>query len=324
MAAPVRGRKSHWRATCSEEECAPIGPVESGRLAVAALGPFKFRTYEDADTAPLGDRGESPVCEAFACDQVVRLAQAFRRGLTLSKGAPRRKELLITIDTIEQLSGELARLISGLDDMTIHYIQTTGSGITRYREFVTADVMKEAEVDGLPQVGGDNRTCAWVRRLSALSQYMNLTRAMFLIRKNIESPDEPADKGGNTSLYKEIYGSPRWHLVHEGWHLYDMCKPNQATGHVDGPFHAFLKYVFEFATGLDPEQDSKLTGWLKKLCRANREMKEVMLRRDQLEEELNMLTPTSANKAREEEIYVEYALIDRQHAKLWYEIYPFH
>jgi hypothetical protein len=321
MSAPVSERMSPWRANCPEEECSPIGPLDSGLAAVIDLGPFEYSTRHEADARPCHDRIRRMVSKESACDRVYALAQSYRSRVILNNGAPRRKDFLEKLDKLEQVAGELARLVSGLDDMAIHYIQTAGSGITGHREYFPTAVMKEADVDGLPQVGEDSRTCAWVRRLSALSQYVNATRTTFLISKNVESGDEPADKGGNTSLYKEIYGPPNWYLVQEGWHIYDLFKPDQATGHVDGPFHGFLKHVFEFATGLEPEEHSKLAFWLKKLCKLNREMKELRLRENELGLELNRLTPI-VDQAREVEIYAEHDRIDRRMAVLWPQIYP--
>ena len=68
-------------------------------------------------------------------------------------------------------------------------------------------------------------------------------------------------------------------------------------------------------------RDHKLAFWLKKLCKLNREMKELRLRENELVLELNRLTPI-ADQAREVEIYAEHGRIDQRMAVLWPQIYP--
>jgi hypothetical protein len=209
--------------------------------------------------------------------------------------------------------------------MTRHRLQTAGSGISTYRELFSSPLMDEAGVDGLPEPSNQNKDgeqCGWVRALSALSQYAGLTRTTFLISKGIEDPDSP-DKGGNTSLYKNLYGSAAWHLVQEGWFLYDMFKPDEASGTEGGPFHLFLQDVFEYATGLEPEEHAKLNHWLKKCCAPLRQMKRLRKREGELDSELANLDPTRTNQARMEVLVAEQTVVAREIYDLWPALQPF-
>ncbi len=319
----MEGREApsgRWSAVCPEESCRPIGPAECKQHALALLGPFRFKTREEADRYDC--RQGIPISEELATDSVERLARQFNRIEQLDKGAPRPKRVIENFEKLERLSSELAQFLDSTDDITRHLLKTAGTGIGTYRKMNPHPSEAEANIDGLPDPMEDVGTSAWAKSLRALSLYANSTRGLFLIRNGISDPDVP-DKGGNTNLFKRTYGSARWGLVQEGWHLHEMFKPGEAAGTEGGSFHLFLQHIFEYATGLDPEQHSKLTQFLKTACRANREMKALRKRENELLNELNMLRPSLANEQREIDIYIEYQEISAKVAELWPQVYPY-
>jgi hypothetical protein len=247
------------------------------------------------------------VSAEFAIDRVYTLAEMFNRLETLGDGAPRRKDIVQRLDKIEEVSAELAKLLASADDISLSRLHTGGTGIGMFRRFFESDLMKDADVDGLPAPARCDvkaKPDGWVVRLNALSQYVGTVRTNFLISKGIEDPDR-VDRGGNTNLVREEFGSARYQLVQEGWHVFDVFRPDEATGTEGGKFHLFLCAIFELATGLDPEEHSKLMPQIKKACALNRDLKALQLRERSLLRELNKLPPTRKNSRRIREIEEE-------------------
>jgi hypothetical protein len=318
-----------WTVTCTKEACEPVGPIEAARRAVNLLGPFKFRTQDEASHhAPPRNAIRMGVSQELAIDRVYALATMFNRVQILTDGAPRRKDVVESLDKLENAAAAFADVLESLDDITRHRLQTGGTGMGLFKKFfpnelMKNDLMKQANVDGLPRPSGDGEEgtqCQWIIQARALSQYAGAVRTNFFISKGIEDPDR-VDRGGNTNLIKEDFGSARYQLVQEGWHVYDLFKPDEQTGTEGGPFHLFLCAIFEFATGQLAEEHSKLMPLVKKACNINRELKALCLQENQLLCELNVLPPTRANQPRLREIEQEvqelsdkiYAL----HAEIW-------
>jgi hypothetical protein len=79
----------------------------------------------------------------------------------------------------------------------------------------------------------------------------------------------------NTNLFKETFGSPDRNLVTACWPVFERFRPKQAKGTEHGAFHEFLKNIFEYATGLDPEEHSSLSSWMKTLASLLRQKDEI-------------------------------------------------
>jgi hypothetical protein len=255
----------------------------------------------------------------LAVNRVCYLAATFNRVQILTDGAPRRKDIVESLDKLERAAAAFADVLESLDDITRHRLQTGGSGIGLFKKYFSNDLMIRANVDGLPLpsgVGDEGIQCQWIIQARALSQYAGAVRTNFLISKGIEDPDR-VDRGGNTNLIKEDFGSARYQLVQEGWHVYDLFKPDEQTGTEGGPFHLFLCAIFEFATGQSPEEHSKLMPLVKKACNFNRELKARRVREDKLLCELDHLPPTRANQPQIREI-------EEEVGKLHSEMYEFH
>ncbi len=330
---PARGARAsdRWTATRPDEETRPAGPDHCLRSAVGRLGPFKHRLQDDAERlGPWeGLDGHLALSEQLACERVWILATTYNRQKCLDQNAPRSKHVVERLTKLETLAGGLARHLKSLDDITRHRLQTAGTGVSSFDFHFP--LMEEADATGLPAPTAwhsAEEPIRWVQRLEALSRYANFTLSMFLRSKGIDGPDLP-DKGGNTNLYKAIYGSAQWSLVNEGWHLYELFKPGETTGTEGGPFHLFLLDVFEYATGLDPEEHSKLESWLKRVSGVNRQYRELVRRQEILRKELDAIeshgsVPNSEdNSKRCEELRKELATLERERFELWPLLYPY-
>ncbi len=328
--AHIAGR---WTATRPDEETRPVGPDECLLRALAKLGPFKHRLHDDADRlGPWeGLGGRVALSEQLAFERIWILTTSLNKEERLSQGAPRTKDVVERLTKLETLAGELARHMKSLDDITRHRLQTAGSGVNGFGDVIYVPLMEDADVAGLPMPNEENVygiADGWVSRLEALSSYANDTLNMFLHSKGISSADA-ADKGGNTNLHKALHGSARWGFVTEGWHLYELFKPGKATGTEGGPFHLFLLDVFEYATGLDPEEHSKLTYWLKRVSKVNRQHQQITDRKIELIEKSYALPDDESKISAEEsdkrmkDICEEQRALEKERYDLWPSLFPF-
>lgn len=203
------------------------------------MGPFKSKLHEDAEkSGPWGLDGRIALSEQLAFERTYMLATQFNKQEHLGRNASRTKDVVDRLKKLELLAGELARFLESLDDITRSRLKTVGSGVAGSEPFFDLSHLPEADVAGLPNVSGQEAQKdqgSWIKRLTDLSQYANLTLDVFLRAGGIESVDTP-DKGGSTNLYKHWSGTSRWGLVSEGCHLFELFKPGQAAGTEGGPF----------------------------------------------------------------------------------------
>jgi hypothetical protein len=322
-----------WTRRLTDEEVAPRESKDCLRRAVNKLGPFKHRLNIDAEQyGPLGGSGNRiPLSEEYAVGQVVRLADAFNRHLGLESTALRSKHVIDELNKLETLTGELTRHMRSLADETRHRLHTAGSGIDRFFDFCTSQWAEQADWRGLPVPGGDDEwdnQSPWIERLEGLSRYANETLGAFLISKGIDDVEKP-DKGGNTNLFKEDFGSARWQFVSQAWHSFEAFKPGMSSGTEGGPFHLFLLDVFEYATGLDPEEHSKLMPYIKQVVPVNRKQAELTKREYALiEEQAEIDAPdskltTAERKRRHLAVEAKLIAINQERYDLWPKLYPF-
>lgn len=320
-----------WKASIPDEQTNPIGSIEFARRAVERLGPFKHKLHDEAQRHPRERGVRIALSEELALERVWMLARAYNRQDRLEQGAPRSKNVVERLIKLQKLAGELALHLTSLDDITRHRLQTCGTGVNGFGERFKDPIIDQADMAGLPTPGDRNdeeTPSRWLQRLAALSLYSAATLAMFLDAKGIDNIDVP-DKGGSTNLYKDLYGSARWAFVQEGWHTYELFKPGNATGTEGGPFHLFLLDVFEYATGLDPEEHSKLTYWLKRVSKVNRRYKQVMNRQEALQRERDEVQRSGLNisgadrSKRTAELSEKLIVLERERDELWPSLFPF-
>jgi hypothetical protein len=295
--------------------------------ALARLGPFRYRTIEEAEGH--GDEGvRFSISEELAFARVWTLAEQFNKREYLDRDAPRAKHVLQKLERLENLASELGQELKSTDDMTRHLLQTAGTGI-RFDEDEPARGGAKPRPDPLPVVrDGAISDGQLVDDLLLLSRYFAWVQATFRATGSMASADAP-DKGGNTNLYRRLYRSARWWLVNEGWHTYDLFKPGEATGTEGGPFHLFLCAVFELATGEMPEENSKLTHLLKSLTKLNRRNAEIKTATWRLERERERLArgletdiPEECWEARYTELNSEIRSLYLEGSDIWKRLHP--
>jgi hypothetical protein len=317
-----------WTFAVPDDVAQPRGSNDFLKRAVERLGPFEQRWSADAEKhGPWGGlRGRTPLSEELATEEVQRLAVAYNRHANLEANAPRSKQVVEWLTKAETLTGELARHFRSSDDETRRILQTAGSGIRDFLKHITLDFEPPSLGLPIPDGHGDSQT-GWIFELEALSRYLNVTVDNFLYLKAIDDVDAP-DKGGNTNLYKQAHGAARWHLVNEAWHIHELFKPGTSTGTEGGPFQRFAMDVFEYATGQEQEQHSKLMPWVKHVSKVNREARELTKRELSLIkfqgriESDTKLTPNE-RKQRLAEIDAELISLQRERQELWPQMYPF-
>jgi len=320
---------SPWTLTVPDEVVAPRGRAESGQSAIQRLGPFEHCQHEEAQRHRRKKGGIAP-SEELALQQVLTLARSFNHHEYLNKNAPRTKEVVENLQNIQRLSFLLAKQMQVLDDVSRHRLHTAGTGLNYLDDLLGGPLMVSADVAALPRPAEgslypvkDN----WVDRLNALSVYAQHCLEVFLTSKGLENA-EGADKGGNTNLYKQSQGAARWRFVHDGWYIYELFKPGEATGTEGGPFHLFLMDVFEYATGLEPEENSKLTSWLKQVAKHCRAYGQITERQRELDAERRRLDREGPKlgleewQKRSQPLNDEYLKLERKRMDLWPLLYP--
>jgi hypothetical protein len=330
MASKRAAKVKRWTMEVPDGAIRPRGPDRCLTEAINALGPFNHELQKDAEDNCSGKR-RFAVSVELAFHHVVTLAEQFNRHTFLAQGAPRLKKIVEQLVGIEDQAGHLARTLESLDDFTRHLFQTGGSGVNGYTSTLISTLDDDAGVQEStePNAATDQDLAEeCTNNLKALSFYANSSLAMFLNIKGIDDIDAP-DKGGAGTPYSDIYGNPRWSLVHQAWHTFDLFKPDSPTGTEGGPFHLFLMNVFEYATNLEPEENSKLTFWLKSVTKNNRDYKELLSQERRLEKEIAELTdnPSSAvdrnnREKRREELSQKLAAVRNEHDALWDKMYP--
>jgi hypothetical protein len=274
-----------WSGVVSDEDAKPRGSLKYLKAAVSRLGPFAHKTRDDARYAAV----RSSVSEEDAHREIYKLATNFNRHLRLEIKAPRAKDVVNQLETLQRVTDELATLLASFDDITRSRLQTAGSDLDQFIENSGLESLAEAaDVAGLPSPGTPDetlKTFSWIHRLEALSEYVKLTTETFKISKGL-SEATVLDRGGNKNLFKDVYGSAQWRLVSDAWFCFDSFKPNEATGSDGKSFHMFIQEIFTYATKKDAEKNPSFLPAIKKVVKSHRRYFEVeselMVRGDEL------------------------------------------
>lgn len=281
-----------WSFKLAPDAALPVGPFEHFEQALRCLGPISS-LHQELD--PHGWR--RCLCIKCACDEIQRLAAEYNELRLLNDEAPRAKHIVERADAVYRGADQLVRAILDLDDYSRKAFQ----------DFGTSSAVTDLPVyagffdDGFPDPPGSSDESLWVENLVALRNAAKRVSAAFKTSRGT-APNEPADKGGNTNLFKESFGSPDRSLVYAGWRIFERFRPKHARGTEHGAFHDFLKHVFEYATGLDAEDHSSLSTWMKTLAGLLRQEDEISDRLIAAEVELETLEiePGAVSSRRED------------------------
>jgi hypothetical protein len=254
-------------------------------------------------------------------------ARRFNTEEYLACAAPRFKYVVERLKETQRLADELAGHLDSLDDITRHELQHAGTNTEHQRQFRA--LMEAADANGLPRASTDKTGSAasWVDRLRRLSSYAEVTSVNLVCWRGQRNLSE-IDKGGNTNLWNETIGIPRWGLVNDAIQIYETFKPGEATGTESGPFHQFILALFEYATGREGNKHAKVEDWLKKLVPAHRKDKRAEAKEAKLDVEWNEIIVRDpelrieSNRERIIEIEAALGKSQRDREALWQIMWP--
>jgi hypothetical protein len=219
-------RRSSFRL--AQDDVEPRGSAEALGAAKKCLGPFDGRKF-----------GSEADDEQFAEQRIVEIARSYNWHRLLNAQSPRSKVVKKSLDDLIEGTAVAFRAIIGLDDFSRFMLEASAD----HRNFSTLHA--KAKAKWLPSCsfdGSSDRASRWLIQLNALGQLARQHRALIEVVAG-------GDRGGKTSLYKNVFISPEYQLVEQGWYLFDLFKPGQAKGSLNNNFSIFLQDVYEFATG---------------------------------------------------------------------------
>jgi hypothetical protein len=244
------------------------------------------------------------------------LAMNFNHKTRANSDAPRAKDVIEELEGAVISVGLAAEVLASLSDAARLVVLSHGTGLDD--STLTAENHPPGHnVSGLfPMEGEPEGQTVTALRSSARSIQLS---------KDLWKSRHP-DNGGNTNSYKQIVGDSRFALVQEGLIVFEKYRPAEATGTVGGKLHDFLMNVFEYATGKNPDDHSKLEQWVRKLPKAYRRMpqiKDLLLR---LESEADVIQrtpggPSRVGSLRLAQIFAEKNSLDIEHATHWNMFY---
>lgn len=264
----------------------PRGSEEDLKRLVSMLGPFHYETTEELERAELNGSaprypGPKPLCwhsRASALDRLGKIAITLNWAMRKESNAPRVSTVIKALRQLEDDAGRLRKTLASLDDYTISALRSAGTLVADVDpEFVGpfATLARAIRVNDLPNVSTQRAEPSdqpsWTERLEALSRYAGLVTDSFTKLWGTGNPDVP-DPGGNTDLFRRSFGSALWRFVESTHMLYEMCRPNEATGTENGPFFNFVAALYEYATGLPAEERTGIDTTIKRVCSARRRL----------------------------------------------------
>jgi hypothetical protein len=287
-----------WTLGVSDQVARPKSPSLLAKIADECLGPFKYQTRFEAAASghfyeELGVRLE--ISRELALDLIEDVAKQFNKEKFLSRGAPRFKTLINNITETQDLLIQLADKLDTLDDI------------------MRCELAVDDDVNDL------------IPRLVALASRCETTKEELRTRRAQQNLPV-VDLGGNTNIWKEEVGNPRWGLVNDALQIYEIFHPGGARGTVEGKFHEFVLGLFEYATGQEGADHAKVDDWIKRLVKAHREDKRLRSKQRDLDAECDEIACRSdALESDNEKISHNMAsvkAIARKRIELWRVMYP--
>jgi hypothetical protein len=175
------------------------------------------------------------------------------------------------------------------------------------------------------ELGIDNDVNDLIARLAALACRCKTTRDELQTRRAPRNLPV-TDLGGNTNIWKEEVGTPRWGLVNDALWIYEIFHPGRASGTVGGKFHEFVLGLFEYATGQEGADYAKVDDWIKRLVKAHREDKRLRSKERDLDAECDEVAcrsePLESDIEKISHNMASVKAIHRKRVGLWRVMYP--
>jgi hypothetical protein len=225
---PTRKSSSKTPFKLAQDNVEPRGDRDAMEAAKQCLGPF------------VGGKVGSSSAEddEYAEQKIFEIARSYNCHRLLNAQSPRSNVVKKSLDQVIESTAAAFRALQGMDDYTRLMFEFCGSHPS------TAGLHAEANGIALPLSSFDGRPD---RESPWLLQLQGLRRLALNQRKLIEHA-AGEDKGGRSSLYKDLYISPDYQLIEQGWDVFELFKPGQAQGSVNNVFLNFIQYVYTFAT----------------------------------------------------------------------------
>jgi hypothetical protein len=301
------------------------------KAALSHLGPFQYDTQAEALASghyiEVGTK-RFGLSREFAVELVEDAAKVFNAESHLEHNAPRFKHVLAGLSKTQRLANALASHLNSLDDITKHELQFAGASKEMRHQF--EQVMRDADAQELPKKSTDtcDGPCLWVLRLKKLSSYVEITRANLIERRKRNNRGVD-DVGGNTNLWKEDVGIPRWGLVNDALWIYEAFKPGDAKATIKtGGFYQFVHDLYEYATGRDAAVHAKVDDWIKRLVKPNRQDKQAKANQEKLDDEWDQISDKDPellkriNRVRIAKIKKDLDEIALRRDKYWRDMFP--
>lgn len=257
----------HWSFKLPDTDSAlPAGAFRCLEEAMAYLGSISSLHQEISSS-------EKRSCRCLACagNLIQGLAVDYNKHRLLAGDAPRAKHVLSRASHIYEYADQLLNEIIRMDDFTREAFHRYG----RNNSTMDLPFYPGYFNDGHPDPDDLTGDSPWVTNLTELREGAKLVVSAFKSSRVTDRSDV-ADKGGNTNLFKEGFGSADRMLVISGWQIFERFRPKEAKGGERSDFCNFLKSVFEYATGKDPEAHSTLPAWVNALAKPLREQDRCM------------------------------------------------
>ena len=167
-------------------------------------------------------------CREDAGLDTLDVARSFRERYAIAQqGAPRLAAMKKQTGAMEKHARELARLLDESDP----YFVRAATGYLGVDEWKDDQGVPHISEIADPQERA--QLTAKLQRLASLAK--RLHEAL------------PKDTGGEHDLRGIFEAPPAWLLAMDCWELFDSFRPGEATGYVDGNYHAFVEIVYELA-----------------------------------------------------------------------------
>ncbi len=261
-----RTARAKWFPVCSEDV---VRPKSSDNLEVALrfLAPFEFSSSGGCKHALTGIVQKYGRSEELARERIEQAARDYNASAYFRSKAPRFSDLERELDSLADQARSMKEAIASCGFFALMALRKARENGPKWIEFSV-----KANIEGLPSGLADpSRTnSAWLGQLEAFERF---AKATLRKEQNLRATNGRGrrDKGGNTNLWIEYFGSPERNLVSDALALFDHFKPGQATGTDGGLFHQFVLAIYEYATGQEGEDRSTLYRWVKDLVQPSRE-----------------------------------------------------
>lgn len=231
-------RSKRWTKKLDEKDILPGGGPEALIAAKKELGDF-----DDTHVAARVCR-----CENCAEERIVELATRFNKLRSASKGAPRVKHLIGNLENVSRKARQLAVALSELDDYSREWLFKPARPDIDQPELKELYLMAGGEELPPPSLVA-NGSGEFVKRLNALSEYSHHVSKWFDNWRLLNSPFPLTDRGGNSNMFTQWYGTPSENLVIGAYHIFEDFRSGEARKTEHGSFHRFVNEVSRFATG---------------------------------------------------------------------------